>query len=97
MEEDLRAFGITVEPEANEDAAEDNAFGVWKENVKTVEFFLSVLTQWRVHGMTGAILGFEYPGIVAAMAMNGIRNQKRLFADLRIMESAAMEILNRER
>lgn len=49
-------------------------------------------TQWRV-GMAGAI-GLDYAALPAVMALSRIpeADQPEVFADLRVMESAALKV-----
>lgn len=67
---------------------------IWPENVQSVNLFLSVGTQWRVGGMGGAT-GLDYPAVFATMDRL-LRNESQerkdaLFADVQVMERAALE------
>ena len=58
-----------------------------------MEAFLTVCQQWRV-GPLGGLLGFDYPGVEALLRMSEIEVNVDLLADLRIMEGAALAVLN---
>lgn len=83
------------------DEPAEGVFEVWPENVDAVELFCVVSGQWRVLAGFGAAgyLGLDYTAVEAAMRMRGVKNKDRarLFADLRVMESAAAQELNRRR
>lgn len=96
----MEAFGAT--PEAIEAAVaperEKATFEVHADNEWTVSTFLALQTQWRVAvGMGGvAHLGLDYAAIPPTMALLGVpRTQRReVFDGLRVMEAAALPILN---
>ena len=69
---------------------------VWFENRRTFELFVVLGTQWRVAGM-GAFLGLDYAAVGAVMAMYRIKDQRAMLLDLRVMERAALPLLNKER
>lgn len=64
---------------------------VWAENVPAFDLFVAVRTQWRV-GMAGPS-GLDYAGVRACMDLLGTPEgeRPRLFADLQVMEAAALE------
>lgn len=70
--------------------------GVWPENAPAVEAFLAVATQWRV--VAGPerlrVVGLDYAGARAGWDLAGIAMTPALFADVRIMEAAAIAALN---
>lgn len=80
-----------------DEAHRDGAFAVWPENRRAVETFIAVATQWRWEGMTGNFFGLDYPGVEAALRMLRVKNHRRMFDDLRAMERAALEVLNKEK
>lgn len=59
--------------------------------------FLSLQTQWRFHAVTGAAAGLIYEAIPPAAALAGIETSPALFADLQIMETAALNEWARKR
>lgn len=81
----LSAFGLLG-------ALEEEEVEVWPQNWRAVKLFIAVSTQWRV-GMGGAT-GLDYAAVAAAMDMQGIKKKarNRLFADVRIMEAAVLEM-----
>ena len=75
------------------DEAIGSPTGVWPDNVAAVDVFIAMSTQWRV-GMSGAT-GLDYGVLPVVMRHAGIKRsaQAAVFADLRILESAALEIM----
>jgi hypothetical protein len=73
---------------------------VHRDNWRAVQFFALLGTQWRVAlGMgTAVTLGLDYAGVAAAMEMAAVprSRRRRLWADLQVMEAAALPILNRQ-
>jgi len=71
-------------------------FAVHRDNWRALQFFLLLQTQWRVAaGMSG--LGLDYAGVAAAMELAAVprARRQRLWADLQVMEAAALPALNR--
>ena len=77
----------------------EEAFDVWRVNWKTVTSFVTLETQWRVvAGNSGLIwLGLDYGAAAAAFRSRNFQAWQRLLSELRIMEHAALEVLNAER
>lgn len=76
-------------------------FLVWEENWQAVTIFMAVQTQWRtaaLGGLAGGLIfmGLDYAAALAVIDLYGIigDDRKRVFDDLRIMEDAAMAVLN---
>lgn len=97
----MGAFGVDQEAidEAVEKEREADAFEVHPDNDEAVGIFLSLQTQWRVivGGMGGVVYqGFDYASIPATLELLGIDPADRgdVFASLRIMEAAALPVLN---
>lgn len=67
-------------------------------NWKAVTSFLTVETQWRVAAGFSDFrwLGLDYTAVAAALRGRSDRAWHRLLCELRIMEGAALEILNAE-
>ncbi|MGN2393356.1 DUF1799 domain-containing protein, partial [Pelomicrobium sp. G1] len=84
LAQDLERFGLP--PDAFEGGAEPETCEVWPENWPAVELFLGCATQWRVDGMSGAVLGLDYQGVEALMRIRRVRDRAALFDDLQIME-----------
>ena len=64
-----------------------------------VELFRQLSTQWRMAvGMGGAVyLGLDYSAVWALMQLLDLPKRADLFADLQVMELAALRELNRKR
>lgn len=70
-----------------------DVFLIWPENVTSLSVFLACSTQWR-YGATGGCLGMDYPALECAMRMMDVKDAPAVFRDVRIMEGAALEVLN---
>ncbi|WP_313082547.1 DUF1799 domain-containing protein [Pulveribacter sp.] len=69
---------------------------VWPENLESVNFFLEFCqTQWRSGGMGGPT-GLDYTAVLACLRTLGLARDKRdaMFADVRIMEGAALSVIH---
>lgn len=88
-EEALIAFGYAPDQPA------DDAIEVWPENMTAVEVFVAMGTQWAVGGMVG-VTGLRYEALPVVMRLCGVASadRPRVFAQLRTMEHAALEVLN---
>ncbi|KAF1043063.1 MAG: hypothetical protein GAK35_02383 [Herbaspirillum frisingense] len=89
---DLRQLqAIGLKPEDLDPAA--LGCDVYPENMPAVQVFEAMDTQWRT-GM-GGVYGLDYAALPAVLRMLGIgRNRwKEIFSDLRVMEAAALEVL----
>ena len=53
-----------------------------------LDLFLAMSTQWRI-GMAGPT-GLDYAALPMAARMAGVRLQRELLADLRLMEGGAL-------
>lgn len=106
-EEERRAADPDDWQDAIEEASErldaqggegDGAFVVWPENVETLNVFLALNRCWRIGEFNGKHLGLDRPAIESTMRLMQIprKRQAEIFGDLRIMEHAALEVLNRE-
>lgn len=84
----LAAFGLVHVGEAP-----DRSIEVWPENMKTVEVFVAMMTQWQTAGMNGTLVGLRYEALPAVMRWCTVprRDQADVFHGLRHMERAAME------
>ena len=79
--------------------ARDPPFEVHDDNERIVELFLALGTQWRVVAVPmGGIVrqGIEYSAVEPALRMLGTKRNEwpEIFAGLRIMEDAALAVLN---
>lgn len=77
-----------------DDAEEE---GCWPDNWLPLQVFAALGTQWNV-GMSGAV-GLRYESVEPVMRMMEIKRGDRaeLFEALRIMESAALEVMREQR
>lgn len=94
MAADFSLLGVRVAPDLIVETGE--AFEVWRVNWKAVTSFLTVETQWRVAAGAAGLtwLGLDYTAAAAALRGRSDRAWKRLLSELRIMEVAALEVLN---
>lgn len=67
-------------------------FEVLEENWQAVLMFMRLQTQW-VPLMAG-VAGLNYQSVQWLFTIEGIENQRELFADLQVMEIAALQVLN---
>jgi len=79
--------GLTLE-----DLAAD-AVEIWPENLRAYELFCAMDTQWRI-GMAGPT-GLDYAALPMALRMIGAARAdwQQLMADIRVMESAALQAM----
>lgn len=98
-------FGLLDNPEAAAwigdiapSVAQPTEFEVEQENLTAVRVFVAMQTNWRiVAGMGGLVYqGLDYPSLESVANLLCIKRKKRpeLFADIQIMEAAALPILN---
>jgi hypothetical protein len=75
-----------------EDLATD-VVEIWPENVQAYELFCAMDTQWRI-GMAGPT-GLDYAALPMALRMIGAArvDWQQLMADIRVMESAALQAM----
>ena len=83
----MAAAGLTLE-----DLAADPV-ELWPENVQAYELFCAMDTQWRI-GMAGPT-GLDYAALPMALRMIGAARAdwQQLMADIRVMESAALQAM----
>lgn len=67
---------------------------VWPENMRVVNVFLSLGTQWRV-GMSG-VSGLDYTAVKAVMEMSGIKrkDQAEMLYLIGVMEKEALSVMH---
>jgi len=74
--------------------AED--FEIWRDNLPALEIFLACHKQWRI--LTGVdkpwYQGLRYVEVEAVMRLKRVKDKAAVFADLQVMEDAAVEALN---
>lgn len=72
------------------------ADGIYPDNMRTVEIFDDMVTQWRV-GMSGAT-GLDYSALPAVFEIRGVTTDEKedIFNDLKIMERAALKAMSKK-
>lgn len=82
---------------ARSDRESEASCEVWAENWQVLELFIALSTQWTISAM-GQCTGLHYPSVESTMNMLCIPCESRaeLFADVRIMERAALEFINQK-
>lgn len=95
--DDMRAWGATdaqiteaLGPEPEPDA---DAFEVWPENVPVVEVFLACASKWTSAPM-GGFTGLDDARMNNVLRYKRVRDKLAMFENLRIMEAAALPVLN---
>lgn len=86
-----------IDAAVEQERAGDPPFEVFPDNWVTAQAFMALTTQWRVIvGERVAYQGIDYAAIGAVLAMSEIPDAQRaeVFAGLRVMERAALPILN---
>lgn len=72
---------------------------MFEDNWDTFLFFLDLRTQWQiVAGMGGErVTGLNYQSVESVMRIKQIKPKDKpdLFRDLQIMESAALDVMNK--
>lgn len=88
--EQFAQLGATLPPPAQDEGEE--VFNVWDINWPAVRAFLALSTQWRVASLSTRIerLGLDYAAIPSVLKLLGIRKKRLVFAQLRILEAAAL-------
>ena len=89
---DLAAYGADASclPES---ITNPKHFEVWPEHQDGVMLFLRCQTQWRAG--PGGLLGFDYSVVFQMMDLYAVDNRRQAMEDLQIMESRAIELLNK--
>lgn len=71
-------------------------FYYYADNEASLFLFFDVDTQWNYVGTMAGVVrtGLNYPGVESVMRNQGIRRKRRaaLFADLQLMEKAALKV-----
>ena len=75
---------------------EGDELEVWPENWAAIEFFSQLGTQWIVSA--GGRTGMNYLTVYAMLDRSGLSKEEaaQMFNDLRVMEYAALEEMNKE-
>lgn len=77
----------------------ESVFEVLPENRKAVDIFLRMSSQWNVvASMGGAVyLGLNYQSLEFLFTLYKVKNRRRMFEDIRIMEKAALALMNKKK
>lgn len=86
--EDAAILGVAL---ADEPAPPDN-FEVWDENWEIVMMFLRMQTQWNV--TMGGFVGLKYEVLRWLCDLYSVEDQRAMLDGLRIMEAAALQMMN---
>jgi hypothetical protein len=96
----MAAFGLSDEiADMPVKHYEQERFEIWKENHLSLKVFLAMSTQWDVNA-DGMQINLKYTSlpIVQSMMPNiPARRWPGIFNDIRIMESAALEVIFKKR
>lgn len=87
----LEACGLTLAD------LEEPPLAIWPDNAAAVRAFLLLGTQWML-APTRGVVGLRYEALPAVWEALRIRRKarRRVFADLRVMEAAALTMLNED-
>lgn len=82
--------GVQAEPEDPE------LFGIHPDNVEAINWFLHMQRRWVI-SMGGGYQRLDDQALLAQMKLRGVKKKRRavLLDQLMVMESAALEILNK--
>ena len=69
-------------------------FGIWPENLDTVELFMDVQTQWRT--TSAGVMGLDYGVVLSLLSLKGANDPLAVIRDLQVMEMRARELINQE-
>lgn len=87
-------MGVTIEGAPT--AAGPEAFEVLRANAEALDAWLALETQWRcLIGPSGAVLwlGLDYGAADVVLRRRRWADPDQVFADLQVMEGAALEVL----
>lgn len=99
--DDLKFFGAPPAVRAAFAAARQTPavepYPVLPENWPAANLFLQLQTQWRIAAGMGGVMhtGLDYAAVWAVLHGQRVRHPERVFADLRLMEAAALIDLNK--
>ena len=66
------------------------------EIIESYNLFGDLETQWRVSA-TGAITGLDYAAVPFVMDAHGITDKRHTLRDLRLLEAAAIRVINQRK
>lgn len=87
-------MGATVATSADTADTEIEGFEVLPENWTSLCTFLACETQWRVAATMASVLwlGLDYQAVDVVLRRLGIEASDAVFADLQVMEDAALSV-----
>jgi hypothetical protein len=88
---EAEALGLPAETFAEE--RNEDAPMLWPDMVDSWRLFMGMATQWRTAGQLGLRTGLEY-GVLSDVAASlgiAVPLDRRVFADIRLMEAVALE------
>ncbi len=97
MDSEARAqfarLGVALDP-VDPDRDEEEITEVFAGNWTSLSAFVTVATQWRVVATMGGLIwvGLDYPAVKMVLDHSGL--PAPVFDDLRVMENAALAVLN---
>lgn len=96
MDEDCKRFGIK-RSQRNDDEDSD-VFEVWEENWESFNWFLNMNRRWVFNPMDGKRIRLDDQAVVAQLKLSGLKKSKQrtIMDDLLAMETAALEVLNKD-
>lgn len=65
-------------------------FPLWPENERVWNLFAACSTQWQHAGMDGVKVGLNYAAVEIVAARTGCKLGRERFADLQLLENAAL-------
>jgi hypothetical protein len=95
VDEDCRLFGVQRESAATDDGED---FEVWEQNWEILNWFLKMERRWIFDPMYGKRVRLDDQAVAAQLKIYGVKKAKRkiIMDDLLAMETAALEVLNRD-
>lgn len=88
-------MNISLPEDAQAEPEEPEHFGVRPDNQEAIGWFLLMQRRWQTSD--GHYIRFDDQAIEAQMRMRGVKKEHRarLLDELMVMESAALEVLNK--
>lgn len=86
--EDIEAWAAALDEQTDD----GDGFEVMRENWHAVIAFCACSSQWQVN--MDRFVGLRYEGVEAVLRMAGVRRVAPVFEKIRVMEAAALGVLN---
>lgn len=97
---DLALAGLSMPPRAAEvEEDEEVVFELWEENLDSYNWFVRLARRWVFNQFDGSRIRLDDVAVATQFAIFGLKKSKRkaLLEDLLVMESAALEVLNKKK